>query len=156
MKRIFSGTNRNGYEIYFMKENEKDVYYISRMNSKDVVSVEKVNFDINPRGGLSIIRLGVTVPAQSIFMTEKNRVFDFLNDDDFIPVFAKDSEDIDFVYIPEKIDKIYTNKYLNKKEKYILWDQVVVKVQRVNKDAITALPNSEFRKDGYVLYEVIK
>ena len=154
MERIFSGTNKYGYEIYLMSEDNEDVYYISRMNAKDVVSVEKVNFDINPRGGLSIIRLGVTVPAQSIFMTEKNRVFSYLNDDDFIPVFAKDSDDRDYVYISNHIDKIYKNKYLHKKDKYVLWNQVIVKVTPL-KSGVMYGNRSQKNKDDYVLYEVI-
>ena len=155
MRSIYPGTNRDGYEIYLMRGNNKEVYYIASMNAQELVSLEKVNFDINPRGGLSIIRIGPIISANNVFMTQKNRIFSHLNDDDFIPIFAKDSNDTDFIYIPEYIDKIFTNKYLYKKDKYVLWDQVVVKIQRYDMDLAYSIPHSEFKKDGFVLYEVI-
>ena len=86
--------------------------------------------------------------------TEKNKVFSYLNDDDFIPVFAKDSDDKDYVYIPKQIDEIFKNKYLCKKDKYVLWNQVVVKVTPL-KSGVRYGNRSEEKKDDYVLYEVI-
>lgn len=154
MRSIYPGTNRDGYEIYLMRENNKEVYYIASMNAQELVSLEKVNFDINPRGGLSIIRLGITIPANDIFMTDDNRVFSCLDDDDFIPVFAKDSNNNDFVYIPEYIDDIYKNKYLSKKDKYVLWDQVVIKIKEHKGMYMYSGPSIEYRKDGCIIYDV--
>ncbi len=88
--------------------------------------MESVNFDVDYRGGLKVIR-GVG----DVDVSEDDNISIFSVDDlDFIPVeasprFCDDGQ----LVIPEKFYDIFENKYLKYKTKYVLWDGVVEKVE---------------------------
>lgn len=124
---IFVSTNIFGYEIY--KEEEKfsgPDYYMVDVDKKE--SIKKINFDIDTRGGLKIVKLDTYVsslPKNAILILKG------VSKDGFIPVTASpyfhDNEKLNIM--ENEIYEIFENKYLKHKVKYVIWDGVIQKVK---------------------------
>lgn len=118
---------KKGFEVYEIEEYKTPTYYVAL--KKNIFGKEKtikINFDVDTRGGLKIIPLeevdlncnGIT--RKLIFSNIKGN---------FIPVnIYKRGYGSEEMEVPEKIHRIFENRYLKTKPKYGLYDGVPEKI----------------------------
>ena len=124
MKNLFF---KKGFDIYEIEENKTPRYYVAvRKTIFGKEKAQKINFDVDTRGGLKIIFLeDVDLNCNGI---NKTLVFSNVTEN-FIPIsLYKMSYSNGEFLVPEKFYTILENQYLKTKTKYALYDGVVEKV----------------------------
>lgn len=124
---IFKMKECNGYAIYDCNADYNYGSYAICKKDDDKAPVWKINLDVDKRGGLKIIYIEETTRKKikdlEPIMYVKNK--------DFIPVtgwFGMSCDDGQLI-VQEQYQKIFENRYLKYKCKYILWNDVVEKVR---------------------------
>ncbi len=112
------------YNIYLVEKHNSDTQYIAKDLKKNTLHV--CNFDVDTNGGLKLVLLDNTVNTTTIDKVEPilENVTNFIPVNAYQVTLLKDNE----LYVPRVFYDIFTNKYLKNKEKYVLWDGVVQKV----------------------------
>ena len=133
--------NKNvSYTIYKEEYNYGvPKYFMVDAHNKE--KIEMVNFDVDTRGGIKLVKLNLTVQKlpENATLLLSNVTSDFTpvsvsNDEDF-----KDIPDLVFAD-RDAVFSILENKYLRHKAKYVSWDGVIVRVKfvknvaRLNRD----------------------
>ena len=112
------------------RKGELDCYIAVRKNLFGKEVSEIINLDIDPRGGLKILHSGKKFELnQSNIHVEP--ILELENVQDFIPVKAYHNFQFEsnIFSVNSQISKIFENKYLKLKYKYIQFDGVVYKVK---------------------------
>lgn len=126
MKKFKINLNK-GFDIYEIEEHKVPRYYVAiKKTIFGKEKAQKINFDVDARGGLKIIFLEeVDLNCNGI---SKKLVFSNVTEN-FIPIeLYKRGYGSEEFLVPEKFYTIFENQYLKTKEKYGLYDGVVEKV----------------------------
>lgn len=118
------------YTIYKEEYNYGVPKYFMIDNNAQDSKIERINFDVDARGGIKIVRINETVKklpeSATLFLT--NITSDFISVNVVNDELFKDTPDLVFDDRDE-IFSILENKYLVHKAKYVSWDGVIVRVK---------------------------
>ncbi|MBO5476442.1 MAG: hypothetical protein J6A15_01645 [Clostridia bacterium] len=118
---------KRGFDIYEVEEYKTPRYYVAvRKTIFGKEKAQKINFDVDTRGGLKIIFLeDVDLKCNGI---EKKLLFSDVKNN-FIPIeIYKRGYGSDKFVVNEKFYNILENPYLKRKSKYALFDGVVEQI----------------------------
>lgn len=147
---IFKKKVTKSYNIY-KEEYKFGVPKYFMVDTTQMEKIERINFDVDTRGGLKLIQLN-----EKVNELPENATLLLTNlSSDFIPVYARQDvySDKNQLSISDPYKDIFENEYLKHKEKYVLWDGVVMRVTFVQTYSVDNHYGDDYNVNAYKILD---